>query len=48
VLALLDGGQRAFAAALDGIEWRGVELPAEALADADTPAELRRLRSGPQ
>jgi molybdopterin-guanine dinucleotide biosynthesis protein A len=43
ILELLDRGDRRFRAALDAIEWTGVELPADAIADADTPAELRRL-----
>lgn len=43
VLRLVDDGRRAFRAALDVIEWVGVELPAAALADADTPDELARL-----
>ena len=46
LLALVDGEQRALRAAIDGIEWLGVELPADALADADTPEELARLDDG--
>jgi molybdopterin-guanine dinucleotide biosynthesis protein A len=43
VLRALNGGQRRFRSALDVVEWIGVELPPDALSDADTPAELRRL-----
>lgn len=46
ILRLLDGGERRFRAALDGRDWRGVELPEQALIDVDTPAELARLEGG--
>lgn len=46
VLKIVDQGKRAFRAALDVIDWVGVELPSSALADADTPDELARLLSG--
>lgn len=46
VLRLLDGGQRRFRAAIDDRPWRGVELPEEAVLDADTPEELARLEGG--
>lgn len=45
LLNLIDDGQRRFQAALDGVEWRGVEVPSRALADADTPEELARLEA---
>jgi len=41
---LVDGGERRFRAALDVGPWIGVELPSLSVADADTPAELDRLR----
>lgn len=44
LLAMVDGDRRALRSSIDGIEWRGVELPADAVADADTPEELARLR----
>ena len=40
---LVEAGERRFGAALDVGPWLGVELPAAAIADADTPEELRRL-----
>ncbi len=40
---LVEGGERRFRAALDVGPWIGVEVPASALADADSPAELERL-----
>lgn len=43
VLKLLDAGQRRFQAALDGLDWIGVELPQTAVSDADTPEQLQRL-----
>lgn len=43
VLDLLTSGKRAWRAALDAGPWIGVELPSDALADADTPAELAAL-----
>ncbi len=46
VLKIVDQGKRAFRAALDVVDWVGVELPPSALADADTPDELARLLSG--
>jgi molybdopterin-guanine dinucleotide biosynthesis protein A len=46
ILELVDGGERRFRAALEGERWRGVEVPAVALADADTPEELARLQEG--
>ena len=46
VLRAVDEGKRAFRAALDLIDWVGVELPESALADADTPEELARLLAG--
>lgn len=46
VLGLLDRGERRFRAALDLMAWRGVELPASALTDADTPDDLNRLLEG--
>lgn len=45
--ALVERGDRSWRAALNGVAWTGVPLPAEALADADTPDDLRRLLSGP-
>jgi molybdopterin-guanine dinucleotide biosynthesis protein A len=39
----VNGGQRAWHAALHAGPWTGVPLPAEALADADTPAALASL-----
>ena len=44
LLRALDGGTRAFRAALDHGRWCGVEIPPEAVADADTPEELTELR----
>lgn len=43
LLEALGGGARAWRAALDVGPWVGVELPSEALADADTPETLRNL-----
>lgn len=43
LLRVIDGGARAFRAALDIIDWVGVALPDAAVADADTPQELARL-----
>ncbi len=44
LLRLLDAGERRLRAALHEEAWTGVELPAQALADADTPEDLERLR----
>ncbi len=46
LLRLLDGGERRLRAALDGRPWRGVEVPAAAVTDADTPEELAELAKG--
>lgn len=50
LLALVDAGHQAWRDALEAGPWTGVELPADALADADTPAALTtlldRLRDG--
>ncbi len=46
ILALVDDGHRAFHRALDHLGWDGVELSPGAVADADTPEELRRLLGG--
>lgn len=46
LLRLVDGGERRFRAALQDCPWRGAEVPVEALADADTEAELSRLEKG--
>lgn len=43
LLAVVDRGARKYRAALDETGWVGVELPAQALSDADTPEELARL-----
>lgn len=43
VLRLLDDGKRKFRAALDLIDWIGVELAESAVTDADTPEELAKL-----
>ncbi len=43
ILKLVDGGTRRFRAALDVVEWSGVEMPAAAVRDADTPEDLQRL-----
>jgi len=43
VLRLLDDGARRFRSALDVGTWRGVEVPAAAVRDADTPEDLARL-----
>ncbi len=43
LIDLLHGGRRAWLAALDVVPWVGVELPIDALTDADTPEELREL-----
>jgi molybdopterin-guanine dinucleotide biosynthesis protein A len=43
ILRLVDGGRLALRAALDDIDWIGVEVDPTALADADTPEELARL-----
>ncbi|MEM9562193.1 MAG: molybdenum cofactor guanylyltransferase [Actinomycetota bacterium] len=43
---LLDNEERRFRAMLDEVAWRGVEVPPEAVADADTPDELDRLQAG--
>lgn len=40
LLDLLNSGKRAWRAALDACPWTGVELPPNALADADTPEQL--------
>ncbi len=45
-LRLLDDDERRFRAVLDEVAWRGVEVPPEAVADADTPEELARLEAG--
>lgn len=46
ILGLVDDGVRKFRAGLEHIGWLGVEVPPEAVADADTPEELARLLSG--
>lgn len=46
ILRVVDEGKRAFRAAIDVIDWVGVELPESALADADTPEDLARLLAG--
>lgn len=46
VLRLVEAGERRFRAALDEIGWQGVEVPAAAVADADTPEELAELEAG--
>lgn len=46
VLGLIEAGERRFRAALDEVGWRGVEVPPEAVTDADTPEELARLEAG--
>ncbi len=43
VLQMLDRGEHRFHRALDELGWVGVELPPDAVADADTPAQLDRL-----
>lgn len=43
VQALIDTGARTWRAALEAGPWTEVPLPPEAMADADTPAELDRL-----
>ena len=43
ILRMLDRGEHRFGRALDEMGWVGIELPPEAVADADTPAELQRL-----
>ena len=48
LLALMNQGRRAWRAALDVGPWVGVELPADALADADTPGELAALLADPR
>jgi molybdopterin-guanine dinucleotide biosynthesis protein A len=47
VRRLIDGGVRQFRAALDVGPWSGVEVPADVVADSDTPQELRRLLGDP-
>lgn len=47
VLKLLDAGQRRFYDALDQLDWVGVELPADAISDADTPEDLERILNRP-
>ncbi|MGH1489913.1 MAG: molybdenum cofactor guanylyltransferase [Acidimicrobiales bacterium] len=47
VLKLLDAGKRRFYDALDQPEWVGVELPADAISDADTPEDLERILNRP-
>ena len=46
LLDLVDGGERRFRRALDHLPWQGVELPVDAVTDADTPDELARLERG--
>jgi molybdopterin-guanine dinucleotide biosynthesis protein A len=49
--SVLDQGQRRFATMLDIGPWVSVEVPAEAVSDADDPTELKRLladRNGKQ
>ncbi|MEM7271634.1 MAG: molybdenum cofactor guanylyltransferase [Actinomycetota bacterium] len=43
LLRAIDGGTRAFRAALDHVAWVGIEVPATALTDTDTPEDLARL-----
>lgn len=43
VLKLFEGGERRYRAVLDHTRWIGVDVPRDAVADADTPGELRRL-----
>ncbi len=43
VLRLHDDGERRFMAALEHLGWTGVEVPEDAIRDADTPDELRTL-----
>lgn len=43
IQALVDDGARAWRAALEAGPWVGVELPEEAMADADTPGQLASL-----
>jgi len=40
---LVDNGHRAWRDALTVVDWVGVDLPPEALADADTPASLQAM-----
>lgn len=46
LLAKLNSGARSYRSALEVVEWTGIELPAEAVTDTDTPAELRHLAKG--
>jgi molybdopterin-guanine dinucleotide biosynthesis protein A len=41
--ALVEAGHRTWMDALDVVDWTPVTVPPEALADADTPAELAQL-----
>lgn len=45
LMRLVEAGERRFRASIDDIEWRGVEIGAEAVTDADTPEELARLEA---
>lgn len=46
ILKLVEGGTRRYMAALDVVDWVGVEVPAVAVTDADTTEELLRLWEG--
>jgi molybdenum cofactor guanylyltransferase len=48
VVALVARGERSWRAALDVVSWTPVVVPAEALADADTPAALAFLLGRPE
>lgn len=43
ITAMINEGRRPWRSALDAGPWRPVDLPPEAVADADTPDELRAL-----